>query len=296
MVLKYIYIAFIMLSAAAAIILFHNSAANKSSGPVRFRRNIKSTISKLFHSLLYNEELDKVFLSSGLQINSVTYNLIRYTIFMVWLIIIIISYVLYGYVQSFQVFIFLALLFVTRPAMTFMGRKTPFAFIINILSMEYKHKKNQEIYRAMSQLKNLSIISANTRIGSDFIIQELMKMTKITKPIFATMLRFWRENERQAAIDYFTSAVDTREGAELANIFSKLDDLGPDELLEQISLAQNIFIEERRTNKEKRNENRGYALYAFVIITICIILLNFIVLILYENTLEVFKNISFSNF
>lgn len=294
MAYQYIYIAFIVISAVAAVVLYQqSSAARLHTSNIKFRRNMKNIFAKFIDSFLCNDNLDKVFLSSGLNITSVTYNLLRYIVIIVWLLIIFLSYMLNGYINPFQILFLIAVIMITKPVMKFLGQRSPFNYIITIITKEFKHKKNQEIYRAFSQLKNLSIISAHTNIGSDFIIQELMKMTKITKPIFATTLRLWRENERQDAMDYFAAALDTREGSELANIFLKLDDLGPDELREQIALCQNIFSEERRTNKEKRNENRSYVLYAFVITSIFIILFNFVVMIVYINTADVFKTFNF---
>ena len=120
-----------------------------------------------------------------------------------------------------------------------------------------------------------------------------MKLTKLTKPIFTKTLKYWRENDKVAAADYFAAAIDTREGREMANIFLKLDDLGPDELKEQIILTQSIFKEEKQSAKEKKNEYRGYFLYSIVIVTIFVILLNFVTLILYVNTAEVFNNLNF---
>ena len=187
----------------------------------------------------------------------------------------------------------IVLFILTIPKLKIFDRNTPFNYFITFLTFDFKHKKNLEINRALSQLKNLSIISSSVNIGSDFIINELMKLTKLTKPIFTKTLKYLRENDKVAAADYFAAAIDTREGWEMANIFLKLDDLGPDETKEQIILTQSMFKEEKQSAKEKKNEYRGYFLYSIVIVTIFVILLNFVTLILYVNTAEVFNNLFF---
>ena len=53
------------------------------------------------------------------------------------------------------------------------------------------------------QLKNLAIATKDNPLGADFIIEQLMRFTKITKPIFVRTLSIWRMGEYEKACGYF---------------------------------------------------------------------------------------------
>lgn len=292
MSLRYVYLFVILLISFIAVALFYNGIKTQKIINVRFKRNTLNSFMATMTNHMADNDTDALLAGSGLKLTSLTYNSVRYSFFVLWLLIILFSTLSKGSVQAMQLVTCIILFFATTPQMTLLGHKSLFAYFIDALTTSYRRKKNNEIFRALSQLKNLSIATQSTHIGSDFIIIELMKYSKITKPVFATMLKFWRENEKQMACNYFANAIDTREGKELANLFMKLDDLSPHDMKSQILLCQTIFKEERRTAKEKSNDNRGYILYAVVVVCLLIVLLNFITMVLYLTTLENFKNIA----
>lgn len=292
MSLRYIYLFFILLISFMAIALFYNNIKVQKIINVRFKRNTFNSFMASFTNHMVGDETDSLLVSSGLRLTSLTYNSVRYCFFVIWLLVITFSALTNGYIQIMQLMTCIILFFGSTPKMTILGHKSPFAYFTDALTSNYHRKKNNEVFRALSQLKNLSIATQNTHIGSDFIIIELMKYSKLTKPVFATMLKYWRENEKQTACDYFAKTIDTREGKELANVFLKLDNLSPNDMKNQILLCQTIFKEERRTAKEKHNDNRGYVLYGVVVICLLIVLLNFVTMVLYLTTLENFKNIT----
>jgi|LSQX01.3.fsa_nt_gb hypothetical protein len=290
----YAYYSTVILIAVFAVSAYLQScSSDRFKSNIRFKRNRVKELKGNIQTRLYNQDLDNLFLSSGIKLSSFTYNLLRYSFFGAWISILLLNFFFNGYLPKLQLIVLIVLFILTIPKLKIFDRNTPFNYFITFLTFDFKHKKNLEINRALSQLKNLSIISSSVNIGSDFIINELMKLTKLTKPIFTKTLKYLRENDKVAAADYFAAAIDTREGREMANIFLKLDDLGPDELKEQIILTQSMFKEEKQSAKEKKNEYRGYFLYSIVIVTIFVILLNFVTLILYVNTAEVFNNLNF---
>lgn len=269
---------------AFSIYMFSSLLKVKTVNRIRFKRNRVKEIKQITRKKLENKEMDTIFYYSGLNIKGHTYRFTRYMIFVFWAAIIILTYVFQSRLSSFQLVLFVVSFIVTSPKMSFAGIKTPFAIITSLLTKEFRDKKNKEVYMSICQLKNIAAINVGD-IGSDYILEHLIKFTNYTKPVFSKMLKMWYEYDKEIACDYFASAIDTEEGKNLADIFRKLDDISPSEIKAELEVYQSSFISKRQTVKEKKNENRGYILYGFVIISAMAVLVNFVMIVLFIDTL-----------
>lgn len=239
------------------------------------------------------KEVNQLFQQSGLRITAIQYQISRYIIFSVWVVLINIShYFKGGTYPFFQLFVIFLIFLLTLPTSLFLGKRTIFKYFIDLLIENYRGKQNAEIFQAMSQLKNIVIARKDTPLGSDFILDQIRKFTKTTRPVFNRMIALWSLGKKDQACDYFEEAIQTREAAELANLFRKLDDLNPHELHQQIILLQEMIKRERETRKLKANENKGNLVYFIVISTSMVILINFVVVVYY---LEMMKQLKFMN-
>ena len=275
----------------SAYLMWKGTYKEKSQYGIRFKRNrfrdIKSTIEVQFN----DKETDSLFKDAGIKGSSAAYQIMRYTIIVIWLIIILYNKFYLGSFSRYSFALLIIVFIITSPRKEFLGRKSPFYSVMGLLQYKYKNRKNKEIYRALSQLKNLSIISSEISLGSDYILEEIYKFTKITKPIFSMFLSMWYEADRLTACEYFANAIGTKEGREISNLFLKRDDLNPGELKHQIELYQEMVKSERQTYKEKFNEARGNVLYSMVMFSAIVVLLNFVIVVITVDALNFYRSI-----
>jgi hypothetical protein len=289
MTLQVIYYIILFTCAAAVIYLFSNAYIVVGNGAYgRFRRSPAERLSSLVKA---DEEVDSVFRESGWNISSSLYKVIWFIVVGGILLILLYQRFTTGGASLMLTVFWVCLAASSYPKANIFDLKTPFYYITSIFIMEFKNKKNKEIYRAICQLKNITMSKTDKPLGSVFIIEELMKFTECTKPIFARMLSYWIRNERKEACEYFSEAIGTREGRELADVLIKLDDLKPEELRDQLALYQATVKQERRSYREKRNELKGYLLYALVIISTLVVLLNFLIVVLFIDAIKMFNGL-----
>ncbi len=239
------------------------------------------------------KEINHLFYQSGLNMSATQYQIIRYVIFIVWITLLHLVYFLKGGRYPVLPLVIISIIFILfSPSKAMFGRKTLFNYLVGLLIRKHKSRQNIEIYRAITQLKNIAVAKKNDPLGSDFILQQLHKFTRTTRSVFNQLLALWSLGKKEEACDYFEKAIQTKEAQELANLFRKLDDLNPNELHHQIILLQEMIKRDRETKKIMENENKSNFVYLFVISTSMIILINFVVIVYY---LETIKQLQFIN-
>ncbi len=239
-----------------------------------------------------NPETDD--LAKGLGINSgITYQIIRYIFLIIWLCVMIYRKYGMGFDVTMQILLWMVTFFISSPRRSFFGRESPFLFIVTQIQKKNRNKLNLEIYRCMSQLKNLAVAKANSNYSANFIIRELAEYTLYTKPIFNRMLGFWYEGRYEMAAKYFSDTIGTEDAKALAGLLLKIDYLKPIEFISQLELYQSDIKERRKTAAQKAKENRSNLIYGMVIVSGVCILLNFLVVSIAIDAFEYYKSFVF---
>jgi len=223
----------------------------------------------------------KVFHFGGANISLLNYQIVRFLALSAWFVLIILLKVTKG-IPLFgpQLFLLIVLAVASTPKHK-MGRiRLPFSYIDGFFSKVKRQAANKEIYRSLSQLINLFTIKGDSILGSNYILEEIIKYNKVTKPVYLKMLSMWNMNERQQAADYFAETIGTKEARALATIFLKLDHISPKELKVQLLNYQNNIKTEAITAREKINERNGNLIYMLAIISAVVVLLNFLIVVL----------------
>lgn len=223
-----------------------------------------------------NDETDRLVKYLGFS-SGFFYQFIRYSI-----LIPLLGYLVYkNYFLdedvAFPVILWISLFFISSPRRYLFKKDSPFFILVNQIQNIKKQKLNREIYRCLSQLKNIAIVKANTKLSADFIICELTKYTIHAKPIFNRMLGYWYEGRFKEATDFFEQAIGTKEAKALASLLSKLDYIKPAEFISQIELYQGEAKEERKTAVQKSRENKSNLIYGLVMAAGILIIVNLIV-------------------
>lgn len=262
-----------------------------STNQVRIKKESRyKKIQNLVEKRVDVKSINLLFEESGLGISALRYQLFRYLLFIIWLFsLMILSQVSKGMSVNTHLIFILILFLISAPKISIFNRRTPFKILLDLIIENFKYKKNLEINRAVTQLKNLAIIKQVKPPSSDFILEQLRKFTKTTRPIFNRMISLWSMGKREEACSYFEQAINTKEGGNLARLFLKLDYMNPIELKNQLSIAQEMTKKERETQKLKRNQYRSYIIYAVVSISIIVSLVNFLTLAFFIDFLNELK-------
>jgi hypothetical protein len=209
------------------------------------------------------------------------YNAARFSVLGIWLVLAVLLKILKG-LPSFgmQIFLIIILIIFTTPRSK-MGRiKLPFLYVSDFFKKRAIEASNREIYRTISELINLFTIKGEVVLGSNYILEEVVKNAKVTKPVYLKMLSLWNMNRREEAANYFSTAIGTKEARDLAGVFLKLDYLNPAELKGQLLNYYNNIKAERITARERVNERNGNLIYILAIVSAVVVLLNFLVVVL----------------
>lgn len=251
---------------------------------IRFRTNPYIKMNNDVKNILSDTVLDHVFMESGIFFSAVTYNLFRYIILLTSLSIGIVSYVYYGKDPMNQFLLTFGIFIGTYPRLKINRFKTPFGWMLERIAEEYKEKKDLEIYRSITQLKNLAVAQQHKPLGADFIIEQLMKFTKVLKPIYAQTLALWRLGKEVEACNYFADATGTKLGYEFANILNKLDTINPVELVDQLILYQTHVKEERVTQLLKKQETKSNLMFVPILMLAFAIMMNFMMIVVWLDS------------
>ena len=223
----------------------------------------------------------KVLSFGGANISLLNYQIVRFLALAIWFVLIILLK-LTKEIPIFgpQLFFLIVLLAASTPKHKIGRIRLPFSYVEEFFGRVKKEAANKEIYRSLSQLINLFTIKGDFILGSNYIFEEIIKYSKVTKPVYLKMLSMWNMNMRQQAADYFADAIGTKEAKALAAIFLKLDHLSPKELKVQLLNYQNNIKSEAITARERINERNGNLIYILAIISAVVVLLNFLVVVL----------------
>ena len=280
-----IYFSLVTIMAIGAALFFIRSAIY--SLPVK--KGIFVSVSRFKNKIIKSETLS----FGRINIPILFYQVVRFTVFGTWFVLIILLKTLKG-IPSFgmQIVLLLVILAVTTPKEKISRIKLPFFYISGFFKKINSEASNREIYRTISLLINLFTIKGEVVLGSNYILEEIIKTVKVTKPIYLKMLSLWNMNMKEEAVSYFSSAIGTKEAKDLSGVFLKLDYINPKELKNQLIHYQNNIKTERTTARERVNERNGNLIYILAIVSAVVVLLNFLVVVL----TDVFTNYNLLSF
>lgn len=252
---------------------------------IRFKRNRYKDIIN-WVAAVKDDKVDLQFKGTGLKMSVNKYNIVRNILFSVFILISIIMHLKTGKSILSSFVLYGILYIISTPKEYFMGRKTPFLLIIELLKEDFNRKKDRELYKVITQLKNLAIAQQNKPFSGDLIIQQIMRFTKIIKPIFSQTLAMWRLGKETEAAQFFAEAFNTKLGREFSNLLAKLDSVNPIELTEQLTLFQTHVSEEKTTERLKHQELISNLIFMPVVAAALMIILNFVVIVIWLDSIQ----------
>jgi len=224
---------------------------------------------------------DLIFQNAGVKLSLKRYNAVRDTGLILGSIIAIATLAAGHYSSFAKVLGYGALItFATYPKECIFGRRTPFKATLDLLRKSYLESKDLELMSVITQMKNLSVSNQDKPISAVFMLKELMRFTKISKPVFGkTIALLIRDGPKEASM-YFADTFGTRLGENFATVILKLDELNPVEFTSQLELFQISIRELKKTRKNKRQENEANLMFVIASLQVLIITMNFIMMVI----------------
>ncbi len=292
-ILPYIVILAIFIYGAA---IYKKSFSYESAG-FRFSRDVTrrslDKITKWYKKEFESEETDRVLKQAGIKLSAFSYQLIRYSVLVLWL-----AYTTYirlnrGLGVNIHILLWVITLVVSRPSLKLLNFRSPFSMLCDLMNKRKREKCDVEIFRVLSQLKNMVISMSEKALSSEYLISEITKYTKNTRPYFMRMLAYWYEGRYKEGQEYFQSSIGTETAKAIAGLIGKLDYIPPEEFISQIDLYQNQVEDKRKTAVKKVREHQGNVVFVIAMLSGIAILINFLAVAVGIDTIPMLKEISF---
>ncbi len=149
-----------------------------------------------------------------------------------------------------------------------------------------KSRLDKELFQSSVILKNLSLVQGTAPFSADYMYEKLMENSIMLKPLYGQMLTIYRSRKSSEAFKIIPMTIGTKTSKNFALILSKLEKLNPSELEKQMEVFQKSMMETRMTYAIKRVQRSSLILTALATVTVFILLLNFIIVVVFLNTIE----------
>lgn len=269
--MRYIFLALFLL--AIILMLF-----NDDNQVIKFKKSYykvkkyqtRKKVQYMQHDL--NDELKR----AGFPFDLYKYQTIRYTALAVLIIFNVLYILQQKQISNILIVTMVAIHLITVPKTHVLKFKTPLKRIIDLYTQQRNEIYNREMGLFIIQLHNNFNLYQNNPPSAIHMINEALVGIEKIEPIFKQYLRYLQINKIDEGIKYFIKAIDTEEAIRLTLILSKLDELKPTELKDQLRFQQDNFQEKRKIKKKNKIKSQNYRVTALASATLLIILLNLV--------------------
>ncbi len=144
----------------------------------------------------------------------------------------------------------------------------------------------KEIYNSCLTLKNLSYTNRDMPLSCDFILEELMKNSKLIKDIYAEMLSLYRSGYDEEAFSVMYKKVPLKTAKNFSMILSKIDKINPNEMISYMTSFEKTLSESRLTKGIKRTEKRSFLITTLATICVFAVLINFVAVVVFTGAID----------
>lgn len=156
-----------------------------------------------------------------------------------------------------------------------------------------KSSLDNELFNGSVILKNLSLVQKESPLSADYMYEKLMENSFFLRPMYRQMITIFRSRNKEAAYKVLPMTVGTRASKNFAIILSKLETLNPSELERQMEAFQKSMMENKMTYAVKRVQRNSLILTVLSTATVFVLLLNFVVVVVFLNTIETLNSLFF---
>ncbi|MGN0659965.1 MAG: hypothetical protein ACI4LA_10235 [Emergencia sp.] len=144
----------------------------------------------------------------------------------------------------------------------------------------------REIFNSCIVLKNLAIVHRNQPMSCDFMLEQLMECSRPLQTVYADILSAWRSGRGRESFDILYQRIPVKAARHFSFVLSRIDQVNPAELIGHMDAFEETFASERMTKGMQRAERRSLVTTMAAAATIFAILLNFTVVVVFMDTLQ----------
>lgn len=148
-----------------------------------------------------------------------------------------------------------------------------------------------EIYKSSILLKNIAFAERERPFSADYIIERLMEHSQVLKPVYGEVLTRYRNGKMEEAFYPIMGFCNTRSAKNFCLVLSKLDQISPDELVEQIVVFQEMMEQQRMTAEMKMVQRNSVVVTALASAAMFTMMLDFTVVIVFMKTITMIEGI-----
>lgn len=180
-------------------------------------------------------------------------------------------------VTSVSLLIVLAIYLLSAPKSKIFGLTSPFLLIVKQMKEGRKTQYNAELYFLVSMLRNNYRVYGDRAPASVELLTEASRYMKRSKPILQKFLSYWIAGQREDGVMYFSKAIGTNEAEKLARLFDKMDQSTADVLDDELANFQDIYREQRNTERTQRDKRNSAILFTFTLAACFLVMVDLII-------------------
>lgn len=164
-----------------------------------------------------------------------------------------------------------------------------FVFLIKRKLCENSY--DDELYKVLSYIKNISILGRSKNISTEYLLEELSDVSKMLRPCFLKMAEHVNVNDIEGAETILGDLIGSDIARDIGHFLAGWERLNPDDILKTIETYQEILSESRKTRIEKRDETISDIIYFPVVLNCMLVLLNFVYIAYFleqQNSFDLF--------
>lgn len=238
---------------------------------------------------LYNDNLENLLQNAGypLGLNCIRFMILRYSIFLLFIFLILSNWLLLGNSLLFNYLIIAILFFVsTSPLLA----TSPLTLLLHRLEHNRLQEKNKELFSLFSMIENDFILHNDGSTTMYSLLLKLQPYYTLIKPSLGKAILHWRDGP-DVAFDAFAKDIGTNEAKDLANILVSVEATSPKEALDILQSRREIFLTMRHEAYRRSQKNRGVRDYIITFAAATFAVMNIIILF-YQEYRELMKFVS----
>lgn len=155
--------------------------------------------------------------------------------------------------------------------------KNPISFYLSKIKRSMKKDAyDEELFRALLYVKNISILGSSSSISTQLLLEELSEISDNLKKVFLDMAHYLTVNDKEKASRLLGDVVGSDIARDVGRFLAGWEELSPNDILETIETYQNILYQARITKQKRKDEAISDIIYFPVVLNCMLVLLNFI--------------------
>ncbi|MHB1166933.1 MAG: hypothetical protein ACYC4E_00640 [Carboxydocellales bacterium] len=218
-----------------------------------------------------------------LGLNSIRFQLIRFSCLTLWLVVAISRWMLSSRSFPINSVVMVSIAFL----LTMPIRNSPLSMLLEKLAQSRLREKNKEVFTLYSMIENEFTSRNGAPLTMYSLLNKLQPNFTLLKPAINKAILLWRKDP-ETALAAFANEVGTAEAKDLANILKNVDVTSPVEALDILENRRDQFLTMRHEIYRRYQRNRGVRDYAITFGASLLVMFNMLVLF-YQEYKEMMK-------